>query len=128
MKHISAYKASLANKAGTSKAKALMSKTDRQEYLPSNDGKRVDVQLDPTLVAKSERETKSKIKEEATTSTALVVKKETSIVDVITDNGRLDDKTIEEIVSSLNKPQKKKAAAAEKPAKEKKVEQEDVSL
>lgn len=113
-------KASQANaKSGASKSKAL-SKLDKQEYLPSADGRRVDVQLDPTLLAKSEKDSKSKekVKKEAE------VKKELSIVDIINDRGLYDEKMIIELISSLNKPQRSAGVKKEKTAtttKEKKV-------
>lgn len=103
--------------------------------MPSTDGKRVDVQIDPTLLGKAEKEAKTKEKKEIKKENN-DTNKEVSVVDIIHDDGsRFDEKTILEYLGTLNKPQRGTGAVkkekTEKTAggtKEKKVksEKEDV--
>lgn len=84
-----------------------MSKADKLEYLPSADGKRVEVQIDPSLVAKSEKDTKTKETKVKKEEAQAHEKKELSVVDVIVDDGsKYDESTVKQILESLNKPQK----------------------
>lgn len=79
--------------------------------MPSTNGKRIDVQIDPILIANAEKERKTKEKEKLKKEDS----KPISIVDIITDGGsKFDEKQIEEIIHQMGKPQKSTAAGVKK--------------
>lgn len=111
---LKAFKAGLAGKAGGagSKRPAAASKMGtRMEYMPSADGIKVEAQIDPSLITKASTTTKEPTQQ---------VKKELSVVDIITNSGsearQMAEEEIIRFASNLGKPAKAAAKEPKKPA------------
>lgn len=109
-------KAGKASGKGSDKgANKKVPKAARIEYLPSKEGKRIDVLIDPALIAKTEKDARSKekVKKED--------KKEISIVDLISSD-KYDDSQVQEFVKNIGKPVKKEPVEKVKKTSSKKAE------
>lgn len=124
---LKAFKASLKEKGNSGRAKAaVFTKSTKLEYLPCEEGERVEPEIDQALLSKAGKESetvKKELKKEAN--------KELNIVDIITQTSeearKLNDEEIAQFAQKLAKgPVKVKAEPVKKgKVKEEKVDQDD---
>ncbi len=104
---LKAYKASLISNKANSKA-MIVKKTQRLEYLPTQDAEIIEVKIDPSLIEKANKEKDStcgfRIKKEE--------KKEMNLIDIINSKkDEIDENKLNELIEKLSKPISKVAAS-----------------
>jgi DNA topoisomerase-2 len=100
-------------KAGQASKKAPFSSKKPLEYMPALDGVKIEPVIDPSLVSKTEKESKSKEKEKIKKEE----NKEPSLVDIIVNDNKMNDEQIAEYLKNLGAKKPKTTPTKKSPVK-----------